>query len=78
MDPVAKFALIFQAFVLLLTASCVVAFFCRVLRSEPLAVEIDAIPERALIGRHRRGFDWTACFDGWRRLAAAGVQPWVC
>lgn len=81
MDPVARFALIFQATVLLLTAFAVVAFLYRALRSAPLAVEIDAIPERALIGRHRAPREWPGwCLEGWRALAAAypeAVPAWT-
>lgn len=79
MDPVSRFALILQAFVLILTACAVIAFLYRVLRAEPLAVEIEAIPEGALVGRHRADREWPQwLLDGWRTLAEAGVPAWTC
>lgn len=75
MDPVTKAALIIQAIVLALIASAVIAFLYRAaqaMRGEPLVVEIPAIPERALIGRHRAPWDWPDwCLEGWAALAAA-------
>lgn len=75
MEPVEIFALSIQAIMLLLTAFGVAALVrqaARAMRGEPLVVEITAIPERALVGRHRAPWEWPEwCLESWRALAIA-------
>lgn len=73
MDPVAKFALCLQSFLLLLLAFGVVGFFWRATGAAGgLTVEISDIPEDALVGRHRAPREWPDhLIEGWGSLAAA-------
>lgn len=79
MEPIEFYALWSQAIAFLLTLAGVVGVLYGALRGQPLTVEIEAIPERALVGRHRAPREWPEwLLSGWRALAAAGVPAWTC